>query len=161
MTGCQWHRHQVIRAALIEWERGEGKTGREKRGTAAYWLFGHPAAVAALAGRVCWEVLLPARRIFNCALYLLPSYCSVPVTEQGEKRALCGLMELKTQESTAWPVFMGQNPAVSSASMMASSSTKPLEGLRIDGFWPAQRISHLEPLMFQCLCAGSKDKPFS
>lgn len=149
--------------SCLNWVRKRrGKNSHGTKVASASWLLGHGTAVAALDGWVCREDLLSARRVFNCALCLLPSYCSSgPVTEQSEKRVLCGLMGLKTQGSTAWWVLIGQNPAVSSASIMVSSGTKPLVGLRIDGFWSAQRISHLETLMFQHLCAGSEGKPFS
>lgn len=92
----------------------------------------------------------------------LSLYCgSVPVAES-EERALCCLMGVKTEENTAWWVHVGQNPAVGSASAMASSCTKPLAGLRIQGFFlPSSKDFSLELLLFWLLCAGSKSKPFS
>lgn len=103
-------------------------------GASVSWLFGHHAEVAALAGRVSLQLaLLPgwfwtAPSDSFCISVFMLQFC--PCHRTGVRS---GLMGVKAQENTAWWVHIGQNSAVSSVIVMASSCIKPLAGLRIMG----------------------------
>lgn len=94
-------------------------------------------------GCTCQEAESPVgsatSMVLNCALWLfLCFYLYIIVLsllpKQSEKRALCGLVEVKTEENAAWWVHTGQNATVTSASTMVSSCTEPLAGLSVQGF---------------------------